>query len=330
MEELRFVSLFEDFQTQSGRMFIDELETAFEIGGIVEDKLKKVLFKMKLSGLCRQWYYNEYDHYDHEEYKKLRWGDVKKRFLSTSNLFSNDYQRDESYNGIKECFIEENSQANECEVNQRNDHCCIIENNEVNEGVVEEFNGCFIENSKRSDMYVEKVEDNQMIEEDNLFRNDDGEISVEDNYVEKDLWKWNPKEILSYKEEKIAANDDKCLESIKTNEANYICCVKNEEKIQHFEYNSEVHVKGTPNENNGLTIMSFGYEFNNERQKFIHILKMKGTKWKLFYFYLILIFKHYQKDFNTQLLELMLLQLCYNVSTYKAEYFSEFVLVCRH
>ncbi len=287
MEAVRYVSLFEDFQTQSGRIFIDELESAFEIGGIVEDTLKKFLFKMKLSGLCRQWYYSEYDHYDHEEYKKLKWGDVKKMFLSTSNLFSNDYQRGESYNGNKECFIEEN----ECEVNQRNDQCCIIENIVVNEGVVEEYDECFIENSKRSDMYVENVEDNQMIEEGNLFSNDDGEISVEDNYVEKDLWKLNPKEILSYKEEKLAANDDKCLESIKTNEVNYICCVMNEEKIQSVKYNSEVHVKGTSNENNGSSIMSFSYEFNNERHIFIRILKMKGTKWKLFYFYLILIFK---------------------------------------
>src|SRR6266702_717558 len=237
MEAVRFVSLFEDFQTQSGRIFIDKLETAFEIGGIVEDKLKKFLFKMKLSGLCRQWYYNEYDHFDHEEYKKLKWGDMKKRFLLTSNLFSNDDQRVESYKGIKECFIEENSQMNDCEVNHRNDQCCVIENKEVHEGeIVEEFNGCFIENSKKSDMYVENVEDNLMIDEGNLFSNDDGEISDEVNYVEKILWKLNPEGILSYKEEKKSSNDDKCLESIKTTEANYICCVMNEKNIQSVEY----------------------------------------------------------------------------------------------
>ena len=84
MDALQFISLFEDFQTQSSRNFIDELEKAFEIGGIVEDKWKKFLFKMKLSGICRQWYYNEYDHFDQEEYKKLKWVDVKKGFYQLS------------------------------------------------------------------------------------------------------------------------------------------------------------------------------------------------------------------------------------------------------
>jgi hypothetical protein len=221
MEALQFVSLFEDFQTQSGRIFIDELETAFEIEGIVEDKLKKFLFKMKLSGLCRQWFYNEYDHYDFEEYKKLKWVDMKKRFFIAFNLFSNENQRVESYTSIKECFIEENNQANECQVN---DHCGIIENKEENDGKVDkEYNNCFIENTKKSDMYVEIVEDNQWINEGNLLSDDDGELSVEDNYVEKDFWKLNPKEMLSYKGEKKAENDDMYLEWIKTNEKKYIC-----------------------------------------------------------------------------------------------------------
>lgn len=253
MEAIRFVSLFEDFGTQSGRIFIDDLETAFEIEGIVEDKWKKFLFKMKLSGLCRQWYDSEFDYYDYEEYKILKWVDIKEMFLSRSNIFYNGNHRVKSYKGIKDCFIEENSQANECEVNQRSDQCCIIENKEVNESeVVEESNECFIENSKKSDMNVENFEDNQMIDEDNLF-----------------------------------SSDDKGLQSIKKNEANNTCCVMHEVKIQTVEYKSEARVKPTPNENNGFMIMSFGYEFNKERHKFIHILKMKGTKWKLFYFYLI-------------------------------------------
>jgi hypothetical protein len=287
MEAVRFISLFEDFQTQSGRIFIDELEKAFEIGGIVEDKLKKFLFKMKLSGLCRQWYCNEYDHYDHEEYKKSKWDDVKKKFLYASNLFCNENQRVESYTSIKECLIEENNKANECQVN---DQYCIIENKEENSGEVgEEYNESFIENRKKSDIYVENVENNQLIDEENLFSNDDGEVSIEENYVEKDLWKLNPKEILSYKEEKKSENEEKCLESIKTKEAKYICYVRKEEKIQSDEYHYEVHIKGTPNENNRMMIMILGYEFNNERHIFIQILKKKGTKWKLFYFYFILI-----------------------------------------
>src|SRR6478672_11253390 len=136
MEAVLYISVFEDFQTQSGRIFIDELDKAFEIGGIVEDKWKIFLFKMKLNGLCRQWYYSEFDHYDQEEYKKLKWGDVKKTFLSASNLFINDDRRVESYKDIKECFIEENSQANECELNQRNDQCCIIEDKDGNESEI--------------------------------------------------------------------------------------------------------------------------------------------------------------------------------------------------
>ena len=216
MDALQFISLFEDFQTQSSRNFIDELEKAFEIGGIVEDKWKKFLFKMKLSGICRQWYYNEYDHFDQEEYKKLKWVDVKKRFLSTFNLFSDENQSEEGTKDDKECFIEENNQANEWQVNQGNDQCCIIEYKEENEGEgVKEYNEGFIENNKNSDMYVEIVEDNQMIDEDNLF-SDDVEISVEDIYVEKVLWKLNPKEILSYKTEKRAENDDTCFEWVKT------------------------------------------------------------------------------------------------------------------
>jgi hypothetical protein len=258
MEALQFVILFEDFQTQSGRIFIDELETAFEIEGIVEDKLKKFLFKLKLRGLPSEWH--EIIRDDYEEYNKLKWVDVKKKFLSTSNLFCNDDMRVESYNDIKECFIEENNQANECQVN---DQYCIIENKEENSGdLVKESNEYFIVNSRKSDLYVENVENNQLIDEENLYSNDDGEISVEVNYVEKDLWKLNQKEILSYEEE---------------------------ERIQSAEFQIEVHIKGTSNENNSLKIMIFGYEFNNERHIFIQIVKKKGTKWKLFYFYFILI-----------------------------------------
>ena len=91
----------------------------------------------------------------------------------------------------------------------------------------------FIENSKKSDMYVENVEDNQMIDEGNLFSEDDGEISVEVNCVEKDIWKLNPKEMWSYK----AENDDTCLEWIRTNEKKYICYlrknrIRNRKRIQ--------------------------------------------------------------------------------------------------
>ncbi len=76
MEAVRFVSLFDDFQNQSGRIFIDELETAFEIGGIVEDKLKKFLFKLKLRGLPSEWYETIRDD---EEYKI--WDCIKVAFL---------------------------------------------------------------------------------------------------------------------------------------------------------------------------------------------------------------------------------------------------------
>jgi hypothetical protein len=298
MEAVRFISLFEDFQTQSGINFIDELETAFEIEGIVEDKLKKFLLKLKLRGLPSEWH--EIIRDDYEEYNKSKWDDVKKRFLSTSNLFRNENQRVESYKGIKECFIEENNQPNECEVNQRNDQYCIIENKEENSGEVgEEYNESFIENRKKSDIYVENVENNQLIDEENLFSNDDGEVSIEENYVEKDLWKLNPKEILSYKEEKKSENEEKCLESIKTKEAKYICYVRKEEKIQSVEYNSEVHIKGTPNENDRMMIMILGYEFNNERHIFIQIIKKKGTKWKLFYFYFILICRSSSYKYNS-------------------------------
>ena len=230
MDALQFISLFEDFQTQSSRNFIDELEKAFEIGGIVEDKWKKFLFKMKLSGICRQWYYNEYDHFDQEEYKKLKWVDVKKRFLSTFNLFSDENQSEEGTKDDKECFIEENNQANGWQVNQGNEQYCIIENKEENEEEgVKEYNEGFIENTKKSDMYVEIVEDNQMIDE----GSNDGEISFEVNCVEKDIWKLNPKEILNYK----AENDDKCYEWIKTNEEKFICYlrksrIRNRKRIQ--------------------------------------------------------------------------------------------------
>ena len=50
-------------------------------------------------------------------------------------------------------------------MNQGNEQYCIIENKEENEGEgVKEYNEGFIENTKKSDVYVEIVEDNQMIE----------------------------------------------------------------------------------------------------------------------------------------------------------------------
>lgn len=263
--------VFQDSRKHSARMFIIELERLFEIETMNEDKWKKYLFKTALRGLAAEWYTALCTV---EEIHNWSWIKVKKIFLK---CFDYQYCDDEDESAthvlldndgiilqqeIEECSIKQNSEVNGC---AKNVSCFIAE----------KIDEVYIENcEERNQVSVDEVDTVDEMNEVNVHcsikENNESTVLMQ---VVQENYECN---LLDYEEENelVTVNDGEESElfvpyGVKKRS---VLTVEDEESVPRLSI--DLNNSFNWNENNEEV------EFNNERYKFIHILIMRGTKWK--------------------------------------------------
>lgn len=271
--------VFQDSRKHSARVFINELERFFEIETINGDKWKKYLFKIALRGLAAEWYTSLCAV---EEIQNWSWTKVKKIFLK---CFDYQYHNDEDESAtnipldndgiilqqeIDECSIKQNSEVNGCKTNEENEGCFITE----------KIDEVYIENSEETNQTsVDEVDIVDEMKEVNV-NEVNVHCSIEENnestvfmQVDQENYECN---LLDYDEENelVTVNDVEENELCVPNgvKKRSVLTVEDEEAVLMLSIDLNNSFDWNANNEEG--------ELNNERHKFIHILIMKGTKWK--------------------------------------------------
>lgn len=273
MDLFNGIGIYEYWGVEPARVLIDELEADFKNEGVVQDIWKRFFLRRSLCGLPLEWYYEFIGSKEEDELYQLKWNDVKREFLREFDYEYDDESYDDDQMGSEKneehsIISEDKCKRNDFELNEEMSVMASEKPLDQQISVVSTDDG-------NTECFTDKSQFCQVVDCEMNDSSDDNEcFTKESNVGERCIDEVNQENDVSGALNDDAVDGNELVEVKRVEKVKLVCwnavakkneLMNNEVMMQLIDMNNECHIVN---------------KVIDERYKFIHLLIMKGTKWK--------------------------------------------------